>query len=92
MNKLDCICQIRSKTMSFKCPTCHTDCRPIGTNVVGLEIQEYFDALGWVSSKETYSNHCKALTALKQLDNSKNNYRIYSVFKNRQFSQFESTV
>jgi hypothetical protein len=76
----------------FKCDKCKGDCKPSGTNVIGVEIQEYNDKEGWVSTEVVYDNDCHAKEALKLIKKDKVIRRIYSVFEHRQFSKFEETV
>lgn len=76
--------------MLYKCPICKKDCKPIGINVIGLEIQEYKEKKGWVSTKEVYPTGCHAKTALSLIPKDKIERRIYSVYENRKHSIFES--
>ena len=45
--------------MSFVCPTCKVDCRPIGTNISGIGIEEFDQVTGWHCIGETFETLLK---------------------------------
>ena len=77
----------------FKCEICGEDCRITGTNVIGVEIQEYLnDNTGWVSMEEVFTGQCKAREAMKLIPEDGIKRRIFPVLERRQYSRFEETV
>lgn len=67
--------------MSFVCPTCKVDCRPIGTNISGIGIEEFDQVTGWHCIGETFETKCLANAALKKIGDGTKEYRVYSVFQ-----------
>lgn len=67
--------------MTFICPVCSKDCRPLGTNVEGIGIEEFNNETGWKCIGETFKTRCEANAALKNLSNNFKEHRVYSVFK-----------
>ena len=73
----------------YTCEICEQDCRLPGTNVIGVEIQEYNDKDGWVSMEEVFSGQCKARKAMALLPEDGTIRRVYAVLERRQYSRFE---
>lgn len=76
----------------FKCIACGLDCTPNGTNIIGLEIQEFSEVEGWISTETIYKTQCEANQALAQFKEDDITRRVYAVFEHRQFSKFEETT
>jgi hypothetical protein len=54
--------------MQEVCPVCHTsNCGPKATNALGIEVQEYTHATGWVSASEPYATNCLARQAMQAM-------------------------
>lgn len=72
--------------MSFICQSCGKDCRPLGTNVIGVEIQERALEKGWASASEPYKTHCEAKIALGLIPKDSIERRVYSAFRKAKIS------
>lgn len=73
--------------MSFICQSCGKDCHPLGTNVIGVEIQEHTLEKGWTSASEPYKTHCEAKIALRLIPKDNIERRVYSAFRKAEISK-----
>lgn len=73
--------------MSFICQSCGKDCHPLGTNVIGVEIQEHALEKGWTSTSEPYKTHCEAKIALGLIPKDNIERRVYSAFSKAEMSK-----
>ena len=67
--------------MTFVCPTCKVDCRPIGTNVVGIGVEEYNEPTGWKRISRPFETKCLAIAAMREVPDNRKQHRVYSVIK-----------
>jgi GGDEF domain-containing protein len=72
--------------MSFICQSCGKDCRPLGNNVIGVEIQEHTLEKGWTSASEPYKTLCEARIALRRIPEDSIERRVYSAFRKAEIS------
>ena len=68
--------------MAELCLACPNGCRPLGTNIEGVNIEEFHLPDGWRNvSEKPYDTFCGAKRALDSIPRDKIERRVYPAFK-----------
>jgi hypothetical protein len=68
--------------MTVLCLACPKNCQALGTNISGINIEEFHLSDGWKSVSETpYESYCSAKRALDAIPKDNIERRVYPAFK-----------